>query len=205
MTRLMSPLIGLVASLCVLPLAAMTADEATEMAMQQAEQNMNQSAGSISTLQTPIALREADITGMISVLPQLNALGVRADLAAADDPTGLTQGMQINTEAMALLKKHGFTMDHFQKSLYSVGMALMALESDIDTEEMAEAKIETERALAEMQDQLSPEQLAMLRQQLGSAMDSAMGALSQMQNQPPGNLELVKKYRTQLEAAFEAE
>lgn len=186
MARLTRLLITLTLSLSTLPAMAMAAEEATA-----------QVAPALAKLPDPIELKESDVTGILRVLPQLKALGFDAEEAAGGDLTLMAEDMQLNQQALALLKSNGFTAEHFQQSLYTIGLAIAGLQTD--TDELAGAAAQSEQALAELAGQMSPEQLAMIRQQL----EAAMGTVTQLQTQPKANLALVKKYQPQIEAVFE--
>lgn len=97
---------------------------------------------------------------------------------------------------MAILDRHAFTTDRLSRVAYSIAMAMAAL--DMDPAAAANARMQGAQALESVRGQVSAQQLAQMQQQ----MNVSMQALDQIQDQPKCNLELVKKHRAALEAAF---
>jgi hypothetical protein len=191
------PLTMIALALAALPAAAqMSAEEA----MKQAEQYMGQNGTAGQQMPEAVELTEGDITKLMNTLPQLKDLGLRSNLLDGSDPERMAKAMQFNSEALSILQKNGFTPQSFQQVIYSVGLAMGGLESRGREDEIAGATQQAEQMLEQMEGQLTPEQMAMMRQQMGTA----MGTMKRMQDQPPGNLTLVEKYRGQLEALFNA-
>lgn len=183
-------------AIAALPVAAQMS---TEDAMRQAQQYMK-NGGQMPSLPDVVALQERDVTALLDVLPKLRDLGLSSDMLDTTDPAGMARGMELGQQAMNVLGEHGFTAQGFQEVVYSVGLAIAGLEARGREGELAAAARQGEQALAQMEGQMSPEQMAMMRQQLGNA----MGAMRQVEQQPPGNLALVEKYRAPLEALLNA-
>lgn len=193
-------------SLAALPAAAQTSAEDArrqaealekEYQAQQGNQQVPQ-AQRAQAMPRVVALTEGDITRLMNTLPQLKALGMQSNLLDGSDPERMAKAMEFNSEALSILQKNGFTPQGFQEVIYSVGLAIGGLESRGREDEIASAAQQTEQMLSQMEGQLSPEQMAMMRQQMGAA----MGTMKQMEDQPPGNLTLVEKYRGEIEALF---
>jgi hypothetical protein len=142
---------------------------------------------------SPVAFDEDELMRLIRAAGELKTLGLesrteRSDLAA------LGSALQANREAMAILERNGFTVERFERVLFSVGLAAGASEMKGKEGEMDEHA----QALAKMKDSLSAEQYEAMKQQ----MEGASKMLDSMQQQPAGNVELVEKHRAEIEAAF---
>lgn len=139
-----------------------------------------------------VALTEADITGFLGAAPELNRLGVKA----GKDPAGQMGKLAASSEASAIIERHGFTPQRFQQVAYSIGISMAALDTQKSDKDAAAARADQERALAQMKKQLPPEQYELMKAQL----EAAMAAAAKLENQPPQNLELVRKHRAAIES-----
>ena len=148
----------------------MTADEA----MRQARQ-YQQDSQAVRT----VVLTERDIKSFLAARTELEKLG---------PTTNLAQAAGRNAQTLAVLARHGFSLDSFGAVTTSIGLALGSL--DAKTNDPAQ-----EEALAKMKEQLTPAQYEMMRQQL----DASTAMLADLQKQPAANVELVRKYRDQIE------
>ncbi len=146
-----------------------------------------------------ISLSESDIRSFLGVLPALKDLGLGNEVVTAnpDDVAGI---VGLNQQAMDILDDFGFTPQSFQQVSYSIGLALAGLQAQGREREIEAVTRNREQILAQMEGQLSDEEMALLREQL----DTAMGVLGQMQEQPPGNLALVGKYQDQITSLLDS-
>jgi hypothetical protein len=168
-----------------------TRDEAREEAQQQAADAAEAATG----VPEVVSLTEGDVTGFISAATELRRLGVETEMGESD-VRNLAVGLRKNREAMAILERNGFDSDRFVQVTYSIGLALGALEMKAKEGEITKSREEQERMLESMKAQMPAEQYEMMRKQMevGAAM------YEQFQDQPEQNLQLVEKYRAQIEA-----
>jgi hypothetical protein len=140
-----------------------------------------------------VKLQESDVTSFISAVTDLQALnkkyggGLKGDASQAKQ---WADGLAANADAMSILKRNGFAdVERFTSVAYSVMMARAAGEMEGQQAEMdaAEAKLEA------MKSQMSAAQYEMIKQQM-------LGAMQMFDDQPAGNVELVEKYASQIDA-----
>ena len=167
----------------------------TEEAMRQAEALRKQYAGQAGTSQMPeaISLSENDIKNFLGVLPALKEFGMGNEIVNAN-PQDVAELMSLNQQALGILDDFGFDPQSFQQVSYSIGLALAGLQAKGRESEIDAVTQQREQMLAQMEGQLSDEQMSMMRNQL----DTAMNMIGQMQEQPAGNLDLVAKYQDQI-------
>jgi hypothetical protein len=197
--RIFKILKKLLVTLCLLGFAATAAAQmSAEEARQQAETLQRQysgEGGATQAMPEAVTLTEKDIANFMGVLPALKDLGMSSELMGTD-PQNVGELMSFNQKAMGVLNDFGFSPQTFQQVSYSIGLAIAGLESKGRESEIEAATAQREQMLKQMEGQLSEEQINMLRQQL----DQAMGMLGEIQEQPPGNMSLVEKYKDQLMA-----
>lgn len=137
-------------------------------------------------LPDPIVLKEGDVTGLITVAKELQALGLKLD----DNPTGpnFAERLAGQEKAKAILKRHNFTPERMQTVAYSVGLAMAAADGSLEESraQMAEMKA--------MKDSMPPEQWARMEKRMGPGMKMVEQALKQ----PKSNIALVRKYEDEL-------
>jgi uncharacterized protein with von Willebrand factor type A (vWA) domain len=184
-------LIVLLAMLALDAQAQMSAEEARR----QAEALQKQYAGQVGATQLPeaVSLKESDITNFLGVLPALKEFGIANEVVNAN-PESVAEIMSLNQKAMDVLDDFGFNPQSFQQVSYSIGLALAGLQTKGRETEIDAVTQQREQMLAQMEGQLTEEQMNMMRNQL----NTAMGMVEQMQQQPEGNLALVGKYQDQL-------
>lgn len=184
-------LIPLLALLALTAQAQMSADEA----MRQAEALQKQYAGQAGAAQLPkaVSLSEGDIKNFLGVLPALKEFGLANEIVNAN-PQNVAEIMSLNEKAMSVLGDFGFNPQSFQQVSYSIGLALAGLQTKGRESEIDAATKQREQMLSQMEGQLTEEQMNMMRNQL----NTAMGMVEQMQEQPEGNLALVGKYQDQI-------
>ncbi|MEO0421605.1 MAG: hypothetical protein AAF184_04680 [Pseudomonadota bacterium] len=137
-------------------------------------------------LPDPIVLKEGDVTGLLKVAKELQALGLKLD----ENPTGpnFAERLAGQEKAKAILKRHNFTPERVQTVAYSVGLAMAAASGDL---EESRAQMEEMKA---MKDSMPPAQWAQMEKMMGPGLKMMEQAL----NQPKGNIALVKKYEDEL-------
>jgi len=172
--------------------AQMSADEARQQA-EALQRQYSDEGDAVRAMPEAVTLTEKDITNFMGVLPALKDLGMSSELMGTD-PQNVGELMSFNQKAMGVLSDFGFSPQTFQQVSYSIGLAIAGLESKGRESEIEAATAQREQMLAQMEGQLSAEQMNMMRQQL----DRAMGMLGEMQDQPPGNMSLVEKYKDPL-------
>ncbi|MGQ0647530.1 MAG: hypothetical protein ACT4P7_08145, partial [Gemmatimonadaceae bacterium] len=116
----------------------------------------------------PIVLSENDVEHFIAAGNELAALGHRADGIMGDDPGAATQiaeGLRLNAEALAILRKHEFDLPRFQRVSYSVMMALAAP----DVEKSSAGAQDAMANLEAMKDKIPTEQYEAMKKMTASA------------------------------------
>lgn len=94
-----------------------------------------------------------------------------------------------NAQLNGVLKRHGFDDGAaFEATVYSIVAAIGSMEMEKNRPEIEQAKAQLEQ----MKDQMPAETYAMLEQQM-------LGMAQVFDDQPAGNVEVVRKYRDQLE------
>ena len=185
----------------VIPVVSMAQGYDADAAMRQAQQLQKQygegQQSNAEELPEIIKLKESDITRFIKTMKELGQLGVKFDeKRAKQGPARTMAAIEADSKAMSILRKNKFTTDRLAQVVYSIAMAMAGL--DMDEDAAGKARAQGAQALERMRGQLSAQQLAAIQQQMGTAMKS----LDQFEDQPEGNLELVRKYRKALEAGF---
>ncbi len=143
----------------------------------------------------PMKLEERDVERFISVLQEFERMGVKLNENVGENPSDISsvfQGLGANAEAMAVLRDHDLDVMKFQQLGMSVMMAAAASELGDQSPDMAAEQARLE----EMKATLPPEQYEAMM----SARKNAEAMMVSIQNQPAGNVELVARYRDQLEA-----
>lgn len=94
-----------------------------------------------------------------------------------------------NAQANGVLQRHGFADgEAFKNTAYSIAIGFANLEMAKNQVEMEQVKAQ----LAAMKDQMTPETYAMIEKQL-------LGTMTMLDDQPAGNIDVIRKYREQLE------
>jgi hypothetical protein len=141
------------------------------------------------TLPDPIELTDRDVTGFIKLASELQQLGVEFDAETMGQSPSTLQALQGRQRAMDILNSADFDLERLQSVGYSVALAIAALDQDMDEMQQQMAQMEA------MKSQMTPEQWAMM----SAGMGMAVKMMEQMQNQPAGNIELVRKHRAELD------
>jgi hypothetical protein len=147
--------------------------------------------GPAGTLQA-VTLSESDVEHFIAAAKELNTLGVETNADLGEDPSkarSYLEGLQASAEAMAILRKHTFDGPRFQQVATSVMMAFAA-------EEMKKTDVDMKANLEQMKAQLPKEQY----EQMKKMTEAASANMEAIANQPQSNIDLVAKYRDQIDA-----
>ena len=142
-----------------------------------------------------VALQESDVTGFIGAMSELKRLDPSGN-ALGESLADFNRTVATDSRVKAILSKNGLSAETMPQIAYSISMAIGSLETS--QAEIDEARSAGNDALARMKAQLTPEQYELMKQQMG-AFDAS---IAQLQKQPEGNVQLVQKYRAQLEAAL---
>ncbi len=138
-----------------------------------------------------VTLTERDVTGMISVGKELKALGI--SLESKPGSVGLDEQLAGQKQAATILRKANFTPQRLQQVAYSIGLAMAALDENFDDARAQIAEME------QMKNSMPADQWAMMQGMMGPAMKM----MEQAVNQPKGNIDLARKYESELNALGE--
>lgn len=149
--------------------------------------------GSVASMQ-PLTLSESDVEHFTAALEELHQAGLDRNARLgpdASDASQLAEGMRGSAEAMAILSRHDFDLPKFQQTAYSVALAIAADEAAGSQPKVDDAVAQVEKLKGQVpKDQYD----AML-----AAAKSAGAVVQDLQQQPAGNVEAVRKYRERLE------
>ena len=179
----LAPLALAVAACCAVNVAA-TAAPAPTTASDMPRLAQTQ-PGATMELPATVKLTESDVEGFMRAASALQDLGVKADPGKDMD---LAQALAANAEAQRIISAAGFTPERLQQVAMSIGMAMAALDTDMEELQRKMAQVE------QMKSRVSPEQWAAMEASMGQA----YAMMKRVQNQPDGNIDLVKRYETQL-------
>jgi hypothetical protein len=143
----------------------------------------------------PMMLEERDVERLISVLQEFDRMGMKLGENVGDDPSDISaafHGLAANAEAMAILRDHDLDVMQFQRLFMSVMMAAAASEMEGNESDLAAEQAQLEH----MKATLPPEQYEAMM----NARKNAEAMMGSIRNQPAGNVELVARYREELEA-----
>lgn len=140
----------------------------------------------------PIELTESDVERFLAASKDFDEADIDLGQPVGKEPPSQAQmieAVEANSEAMAILDEHGFTAQHFSDVTMNIVLAIGAAE-------MAANKAEIEQAVQQMEamkDQLPPAQYEAIRQQI-------VGVQMMFDKAPEANVQLVQRYRPQIEA-----
>lgn len=139
----------------------------------------------------PMSLSEKDVTGFIAAADDFDKEDVEID--GLDDGSAKTRSEMINRvkqngAAVAIIKRHGFSVDRFADVSMNVMLAMGALEMQKNQPEIEQSM----QQLEAMKGQLPPGQYEKF-------VDQIMGVRSAFARAPDANVELVAKYRDQID------
>jgi hypothetical protein len=155
---------------------------------------------------TPIARTEMrvlaadEVERYVAALRELTELGLEPQ-ARGDAPQAQREAteMQHSQDMQQALARHGFDAASFGDVHWNVMMAYLAEAMSAQSEELQQARAQQREMLAEMKQQMPPEQY----EATAKAMEDLLPALDAATAAPAQNLELVAAHRAELDALFE--
>jgi hypothetical protein len=179
-------------SLAVVP-AAVRAEQGNAAAAAAAQQAAMQ----------PMPLTDAQLQGFFDAVDELKKLGELESVkpgARKGEAQAFAQGLRVSGASQAVLKANGFAdVAQFQRVGYNAALAYGVLEQggkEAVAAKMAKAKAQQAQALDKLRQHMSPEQI----QAMAGQMQGAMAMAESIQDVPPQNVELMKKYADRMEA-----
>jgi hypothetical protein len=149
----------------------------------------------------PIPLSESQVKGFFDAADELSSMGKKweeASQAGAASAQDLAAATEVGNTMLEIVRKHGFKdAGDFQRVAYNVAMAYAVLEqggAEAVQKRFEEAKVEREKAMAQLRERMPPDQVQMLEKQL-SQMEEMAGM---MKDVPPANVELMRKYESRM-------
>ena len=145
-----------------------------------------------SLQQAPIIeLTDGDVERMIALSKEAETSDIEVDgLGEGDMPNynSMAKALGSNTDAVALLSKHGFTPESYRDVAINVALAMGAAEMRKNEAQMEASLKQLEAAKGMMPE----DQYNMLVEQI-------TGTLATFEKAPDSNIELVEKFRPELE------
>ena len=149
----------------------------------------------------PMVLTDAQVNGFLGVVEGFDAMEKRSDERSKRDPAkpaDLTRDLADSAEAEAMLGKHGFSDPvEFQRVASNASMAYAVLEQGgkkVVQQKLSDAKSKQAKAMEQMKQHLSPEQLKAMQGQ----MNAGMAIADSMGDVPDENVTLMEKYRDRM-------
>lgn len=137
-----------------------------------------------------ITLTDSHVERFIAATKELKAQNFDYEMPDGSGAANWSEAFRGNKQLNAIIQKHGFSDGAaFENTVYSIVAGIANMEMEANRAEIEEAKAQ----LAQMKDQMPAETYAMLEQQM-------LGITQMFSDQPAGNVEVVRKYRQQLEA-----
>lgn len=149
-----------------------------------------------------IVLNEQQVQGFLGAMTDLRALGDESANWNVPDSgvQSYVAGMKFSADAKSILSKHGFTNEEqFQQVAYNTVMAHGVLKQggkDKVRKNLDKAASQQAAAMEQLKQHMSPEQLKTIQGHAAAGMAIA----GQISDVPDQNLELVKKYSSQIDA-----
>jgi hypothetical protein len=149
----------------------------------------------------PMVLSEAQVQGFVAAMKDFQVLDAKSSSwRMSGKPTSFVQGMQFSAETKAILARHGFTdEEQFKRVAYNTAMAHGVLKQggkDKVKKDLDRAAQQQAKAMEQLKQHLSPEQLKAMQGQAAAGMAMA----GSMNDVPEENLTLVKKYDAEIDA-----
>jgi hypothetical protein len=141
-----------------------------------------------------------EVERYVAALRELTELGLEPQ-AAGDAPQAQREaaGMQHSQDMQQALARHAFDAASFGDVHWNVMMAYLAEAMSAQSEELEQARAQQQEMLAEMKQQMPPEQYEATAQ----AMEALLPALDAATAAPEQNRKLVGAHRAELDALFE--
>jgi hypothetical protein len=150
----------------------------------------------------PMTLTEAQLNSFFAAMDDFDALSKQTAKSSKADPSKPAEfagALATSAEAQEILRKHGFSDPvEFQRIAYNAAMAYGVLEQggkQALQEKLNRAKAQHEKAMQQMKQHLSPEQLEAMQGHMSAGM-AMVGSMSEV---PEENLVLMEKYRDRME------
>jgi hypothetical protein len=149
----------------------------------------------------PMVLTDAQVNGFLGAVEDFDAMEKKSGDRPKRDPStpaDFTRNLADSAEAQAILTKHGFSDPlEFQRVAYNAAMAYGVLEQGgkkVVQQKLSDAKSKQAKAMEQMKQHLSPEQLKAMQGQ----MNAGMAIADSMGDVPDENLTLMEKYRDRM-------
>lgn len=131
-------------------------------------------------------LSEAEVKNVIAAMKDLDGL---ENSGIDTDSPDMFDAISANNEAMSILKKNDLDANSFRVAVVNIALALGALEVEANRPQIEATLAQMEA----MKGQIPEEQFNMIQQQV-------TGALALVERAPKSNIELVGKYKAELDA-----
>lgn len=148
--------------------------------------------GAMTEWPESIELTEKDINALIDVTSKLRELGVKIQ-PQPDGTISFGDSVAMQNEAMTAMKSVGMTPQGMQQIAFNVGMAMAALDTDMDEIRRNMQQFE------QMKQQVPPEQWAAFEANIGQAYK----LMERIESQPAGNVTLVQRFQDELREAMD--
>lgn len=153
----------------------------------------------VARMMQSMTLTEAKMDAFLSAVEELQSASKSWKAGDPAKPQIFAQGIGASTEALSILKKHGFAdLVGFQQVGYNAAMALGVLRNGgkaVMQKKVAEARSRQAQVMQQMRQKMNPEQMKMLQGYMGTG--TAM--MNTMREMPDENLDVVEKYRDRME------
>lgn len=137
-----------------------------------------------------VTLTDSHVERFIAATKELKAQNFDYEMPDDSGTANWSEAFRQNKQLNSIIQKHGFRDGAaFENTVYSIVAGIANMEMEANRPEIEEAKAQ----LAQMKDQMPAETYAMLEQQM-------LGITQMFSDQPAGNVDVVRKYRQQLEA-----
>jgi hypothetical protein len=158
----------------------------------EAQQIQAPMAGAMTQWPDSIDLTDKDIKALINVTSKLRELGVKIQ-PQPDGTITFGDSVAMQNEAMNAMNAVGMTPQGMQQIAFNVGMAMAALDTDMDEIRRNMQQFE------QMKQQVPPEQWAAFEANIGQAYK----LMERIESQPAGNVTLVQRYQDELREAMD--
>lgn len=158
-------------------------------------------SGADAAVAQPMPLTDAQVKGFLDATDELRKLGDAVESRLGADPSrpaAFAEAIRTNSNAMEILQRHGFDDPvQFSRVGWNSAMAYSVLEQggpEALEKKMAASRAKQAQALAQMRQHMPPEQVAALEAQ----MTQGVAMAERLQDVPPGNVEVVARYRDRI-------
>ncbi|MFK7913333.1 MAG: hypothetical protein AB8B93_05420 [Pseudomonadales bacterium] len=135
-----------------------------------------------------ISLTDGHVERFIAAVTELKAQNFDYQMRDNADAANWSEAFNNNERMSSIIQRHGFADGKvFESTVYSIVAGIASIEMEQNRPEIEKAKAQ----LAQMKGQMPAETYAMLEQQM-------LGVTKMFNDQPAGNVDVVRKYREQL-------